>query len=64
MIKLAVAIFRLPSPNPYKASAIQIFNYHYLEFQYPAYLLCYFLHSYYQDKYLSNNIFLKKVILK
>ncbi|RIA78664.1 hypothetical protein C1645_842710 [Glomus cerebriforme] len=43
MIKLAVAIFRLLSSNPYKASAIQIFNHCYLEFQHPAYLLCYFL---------------------
>jgi len=48
MIKLAIAIFRLPSSNPYKASAIQIFNRRYLEFQHPAYLLCYFLHPYYR----------------
>ena len=52
MIKLAVAIFRLPSSNPYKSSAIQIFNRRYLEFQHPAYLLCYFLHSHYRGMYL------------
>ena len=32
MIKLAVAIFRLPFSNPYKSAATQIFNRHYLEF--------------------------------
>ncbi|PKB96872.1 hypothetical protein RhiirA5_385041 [Rhizophagus irregularis] len=48
MIKLAVAIFRLPSSNSYKSAAIQVFNHHYLEFQHPAYLLCYCLHSYYR----------------
>lgn len=50
MIKLAVAIFRLPSSNLYKSAAIQIFNRRYLEFQHPAYLLCYCLHPYYRDK--------------
>jgi hypothetical protein len=48
MIKLAVAIFKLPSSNSYKTEAIQIFNSRYLEFQHPAYLLCYCLHPYYR----------------
>ena len=48
MIKLAVAIFKLPSSNSYKNAAIQIFNNRYLEFQHPAYLLCYCLHPYYR----------------
>ena len=48
MIKLAVAIFKLPSSNSYKTAAIQIFNSRYLEFQHPAYLLCYCLHPYYR----------------
>lgn len=50
MIKLAVAIFRLPSSNLYKSAAIQIFNRRYLEFQHPVYLLCYCLHPYYRGK--------------
>ncbi|CAB5360578.1 unnamed protein product [Rhizophagus irregularis] len=57
MIKLAIAIFRLPSSNPFKASAIQIFNHRYLEFQHPAYLLCYFLHSYYRGLGLNDEGF-------
>ena len=48
MIKLAVSIFQLPSSNPYKTNAIQIFNRRYLEFQHPAYLLCYYLHPNYR----------------
>ena len=48
MIKLASAIFQLPSSNSYKTEAIQIFNDRYLEFQHPAYLLCYCLHPYYR----------------
>ncbi|CAG8485394.1 15373_t:CDS:2 [Rhizophagus irregularis] len=57
MIKLAIAIFRLPSSNPYKVSAIQIFNRRYLEFQHPAYLLCYFLHPYYRGLSLNGEGF-------
>ncbi|CAG8761085.1 18622_t:CDS:2, partial [Rhizophagus irregularis] len=57
MIKLAIAIFRLPSSNPFKASAIQIFNRRYLEFQHPAYLLCYFLHPYYRGLGLNDEGF-------
>ncbi|POG72416.1 ribonuclease H-like domain-containing protein [Rhizophagus irregularis DAOM 181602=DAOM 197198] len=57
MIKLAIAIFRLPSSNPFKASAIQIFNHRYLEFQHPAYLLCYFLHPYYRGLGLNDEGF-------
>ncbi|CAG8723620.1 14146_t:CDS:2, partial [Funneliformis mosseae] len=57
MIKLAIAIFRLPSSNPFKASAIQIFNTRYLEFQHPAYLLCYFLHPYYRGLGLNDEGF-------
>ena len=48
MIKLAVAIFRLPVSNPFKISAIHIFNQRYTEFQHLAYLLCYFLHPLYK----------------
>ena len=52
MIRLAIAIYRLPSSNPFKASAITIYNQRYIEFQHPAYLLCYFLHPLYRGIYL------------
>jgi hypothetical protein len=48
MIRLAVAISKLPSSNSYKIAAIQIFNNRYLEFQHPAYILSYCLHPYYR----------------
>ncbi|RHZ43998.1 hypothetical protein Glove_781g13 [Diversispora epigaea] len=60
MIKLAVAIFKLSFSNPLKTSTIQIFNRKYLEFQHPAYLLCYYLHPYYRGIFLIliiNNCF-------
>ena len=67
MIKLAVAIFRLPSSNLYKPAAIQVFNRRYLEFQHPAYLLCYCLHPYYRGKVfivINNYYFSKKKFIK
>lgn len=57
MIRLAIAIYRLPSSNPFKASAITIYNQRYIEFQHPAYLLCYFLHPLYRGIYLNNNFY-------
>jgi hypothetical protein len=48
MIKLAVAIYRIPLTNPFKAHAIRVFNRRYLEFQNPAYQMAYFMHPYYQ----------------
>jgi hypothetical protein len=48
MIKLANSIYNLPASNPFKASAINIFNTRYIEFQHPAYLLCYFVHPFYR----------------
>ena len=65
MIKLAVAIFKLPSSNSYKDAAIQVFNNRYLKFQHPAYLLCYCLHPYYRGKVftiINNYYFFKKEI--
>ncbi|CAG8438362.1 16762_t:CDS:2 [Funneliformis mosseae] len=62
MIKLAVSIFQLPSSNPYKTNAIQIFNYRYLEFQHPAYLLYYYLHPYYRGMGLRNEAFKEAAI--
>lgn len=52
MIKLAVAIYQLPNSNPFKISVIHIFNNRYLEFQHPAYLLCYFVHPQYRGLFL------------
>ncbi|CAJ0847365.1 10519_t:CDS:2, partial [Entrophospora sp. SA101] len=49
MIKLAVAIFKLPDSNQFKTSAIHIFNNRYIEFQHPAYLLCYYIHPLYRE---------------
>ena len=57
MIKLAVAIFKLSSSNSYKDVAIQVFNNCYLEFQHPAYLLCYCLHPYYRSIVLFYNAY-------
>jgi hypothetical protein len=48
MIKLAVAINRIPLTNPFKADTIKIFNRRYLEFQHPAYQMAYFMHPYYR----------------
>ena len=48
MIKLAVAIYRIPLTNPFKAHAIRVFNRRYLEFQNPAYQMAYFMHPYYR----------------
>ncbi|RIA86065.1 hypothetical protein C1645_878911 [Glomus cerebriforme] len=47
-LEISGIIEKLPSSNPYKSAAIQIFNRRYLEFQHPAYLLCYCLHPYYR----------------
>ena len=51
MIKLTIAIHRVPNLNPFKIPAIHIFNNRYLEFQHPAYLLCYFIHPLYRGLY-------------
>ena len=48
MIKLAVAIYRIPLTNPFKAHAIRVFNHRYLEFQNSAYQMAYFMHPYYR----------------
>ncbi|CAG8676269.1 6518_t:CDS:2, partial [Funneliformis mosseae] len=48
MIKLAIAIYRIPNSNPFKSYAIQIFNQRYIEFQHSSYLLCYYLHPFYR----------------
>ena len=48
MIKLAAAIFSLSDLNEFKTSAIHIFNNRYIEFQHPAYLLCYYIHPLYR----------------
>jgi len=61
MIKLAVAIYQLLNLNLFKILAIHIFNNHYLEFQHPAYLLCYFMHPQYRGLY---NFIYNKCILK
>ncbi|RHZ62730.1 hypothetical protein Glove_335g16 [Diversispora epigaea] len=62
MIKLTMVIFKLSSLNPFKTSIIQIFNRRYLEFQYSAYLLCYYLHSYYRASCKRNFFTLKWII--
>jgi len=48
MIKLAIAIYRIPLTNPFKAHAIRVFNCRYLEFQNSAYQMAYFIHPYYR----------------
>ena len=53
MIKLAIAIYRIPNSNPFKYYAIQIFNQRYIEFQHPSYLLYYYLHPFYRGKYYN-----------
>ncbi|GBB99039.1 hypothetical protein RclHR1_00340030 [Rhizophagus clarus] len=57
MIKLFIAIYRIPNSNPYKLDAIQVFNRRYIEFQHPIYLLCYYLHPNYYGLGLKNEAF-------
>ncbi|CAJ0760890.1 580_t:CDS:2, partial [Entrophospora sp. SA101] len=57
MIKLAVVIFKLLDSNQFKTSAIHIFNNRYIEFQHPAYLLCYYIHPLYRGGGLRNGGF-------
>ncbi|CAG8744852.1 14165_t:CDS:2, partial [Funneliformis mosseae] len=57
MIKLAIAIYQLPNLNPFKIPAIHVFNVCYIEFQHPAYLLCYFIYSQYRGRELRNGGF-------
>ncbi|GBB97102.1 hypothetical protein RclHR1_29120001 [Rhizophagus clarus] len=49
LIKLAYAIYRLPSTNIFKPFAINIFNHRFEEFLHPLYILAYYLHPYYRD---------------
>ena len=51
MIKLAIAIYQLSNLNPFKILTIHVFNVRYIEFQHPAYLLCYFIHPQYRGLY-------------
>ena len=62
MIKLAVAIYRLPNSNPFKNPTIHIFNNRYIQFQHPAYLLCYFLHPQYRGLYLFFLLFILELL--
>ncbi|RHZ51352.1 hypothetical protein Glove_480g14 [Diversispora epigaea] len=63
MIKLTIAIYRLSNLNPFKTPAIRIFNQRYMEFQHPAYLLCYFLHPLYRGRGLHNGKGFREVAL-
>ncbi|RHZ69728.1 hypothetical protein Glove_279g1 [Diversispora epigaea] len=63
IIKLTIAIYRLSNLNSFKTPAIRIFNQRYMEFQHPAYLLCYFLHPLYRGRGLHNGIGFRKVVL-
>ncbi|CAG8796138.1 24902_t:CDS:2 [Gigaspora margarita] len=57
LIKLAIAINNLSDMNNFKISAICIFNRRYKEFLHPLYILAYYIHLEYKEKYLNDNRF-------
>ncbi|GES95126.1 ribonuclease H-like domain-containing protein [Rhizophagus clarus] len=59
LIKLAYAIYQLPSTNIFKPFAINIFNCRFEEFLHPLYILAYYLHPYYRGKGLKDDAFHK-----
>ncbi|GES99151.1 ribonuclease H-like domain-containing protein [Rhizophagus clarus] len=62
LIKLAYAIYRLPSTNIFKPFAINIFNCRFEEFLHPLYILAYYLHPYYRGKGLKDDAFHKAAL--
>ncbi|CAG8822037.1 3983_t:CDS:2, partial [Gigaspora margarita] len=62
LIKLAIAIIRLPEINTFKIPAIHIFNRRYEEFLHLLYILAYFIHPQYRGKGLNNNGFHKAAL--
>jgi hypothetical protein len=57
LVKIAVAIKIIPNSNPFRVSAIQIFNRRYKQFDINLYLLTYFLHPKYRGQGLHTNTF-------
>ena len=49
MLKLAAAIYHLPSSNTLKTAIMGIYNHRYQEFDHEAYLLSYYLHLLYRS---------------
>ncbi|GBB89019.1 hypothetical protein RclHR1_15660001 [Rhizophagus clarus] len=62
LIKLAYAIYRLPSTNIFKLFVINIFNCRFEEFLHPLYILAYYLHPYYRGKGLKDDAFHKAAL--
>ncbi|CAG8679261.1 13456_t:CDS:2, partial [Ambispora gerdemannii] len=62
LIKLAVAIDRLPEINFFKIPAIHVFNRRYKEFLHPLYILAYYIHPQYRGKGLKDNGFHKATL--
>ncbi|CAG8813658.1 13889_t:CDS:1, partial [Cetraspora pellucida] len=63
LIKLAVRINQIPTTNPFKVAAINIFNRRFKEFQHPIYLLSYYIHPNYHGFRLKNGGFREAALI-